>query len=251
MKSKSAFDLKTGIKSNRLLLLISVLFLLSFTSFSQSVSINTSGALPDNSAGLEISVPNSGFLIPRVALTGTANAAPLASHVAGMILYNTANAGDVTPGFYFNDGTKWVAFSLFNGQSTGDMFYWNGTKWASIPAGRQGQRLQLTSTRIPAWSDGNTPSLTTTAATSITTTTANSGGNITSDGGSTVTARGVCWNNAPAPTTANQFTIDGSGMGTFTSNITGLASGTTYYVRSYATNNNGTAYGNEITFTTP
>ena len=94
------------------------------------------------------------------------------------------------------------------------------------------------------------PTLTTTAVTSITTTTASSGGNITSDGGASVTVRGVCWNTITAPTISNSKTSDGTGTGTFTSNLTGLIPGTIYYVRAYATNSVGTAYGDEVTFTT-
>jgi uncharacterized protein (TIGR02145 family) len=94
------------------------------------------------------------------------------------------------------------------------------------------------------------PTVTTTAVTDITQTTATSGGNVTSDGGATVTARGVCWNTSSNPTTANSYTTDGSGTGTFVSNITGLTGGTLYYVRAYATNSVGTSYGNELSFTT-
>jgi uncharacterized protein (TIGR02145 family) len=87
-------------------------------------------------------------------------------------------------------------------------------------------------------------------ATSITAFTATIGGTISSDGGATVSARGVCWSNVSAPTIANNRTTNGSGIGTFTSNITGLSPGTTYYARSYATNSVGTSYGNEVSFTT-
>jgi len=91
--------------------------------------------------------------------------------------------------------------------------------------------------------------LTTAAVTSVTSTTAVSGGNITSDGGGSVTARGVCWGISANPTTSNNKTTNESGTGSFTSNITGLNPGTIYYVRAYATNSAGTAYGNEISFT--
>ena len=95
-----------------------------------------------------------------------------------------------------------------------------------------------------------TPTISTTVATAITATTTVSGGNITNDGGSTVKVRGVCWNTAQNPTTANAKTNDGTGAGTFTSNLTGLLPGTTYYIKAYATNNAGTAYGNQVTFVT-
>jgi len=92
--------------------------------------------------------------------------------------------------------------------------------------------------------------ITTDPAIYITLTTATSGGNVTSDGGVTVTARGVCWSISSNPTTADSKTINGSGTGAFVSNLTGLALNTLYYVRSYATNSLGTAYGNGITVTT-
>src|SRR5450759_260941 len=96
----------------------------------------------------------------------------------------------------------------------------------------------------------NPATLTTTAASAITATTATSGGNITSDGGAAITARGVCWNTSTGPTIANSKTNDGTGTGSFASSVTGLTAGTIYYIRAYATNSAGTAYGNEITITT-
>ena len=95
------------------------------------------------------------------------------------------------------------------------------------------------------------PTITTTTASTIYSTSAKSGGTITSDGGATVTARGVCWSTSHNPTTSNSKTTDGTGTGSFISNLSGLSSNTTYYVRAYATNSVGTAYGNEINFTTP
>lgn len=68
-------------------------------------------------------------------------------------------------------------------------------------------------------------------------------------GGSSVTARGVCWSTSHNPTVNDSHTSEGSGTGRFSSNISGLATGTTYYVRAYATNSVGTAYGEERSFT--
>ena len=92
--------------------------------------------------------------------------------------------------------------------------------------------------------------LTTSDATSITATTAVSGGNITDDGGGQITARGVCWSTSENPTISDSKTSDGTGSGSFTSNITGLSASTTYYVRAYATNSAGTSYGNQVSFPT-
>jgi len=94
------------------------------------------------------------------------------------------------------------------------------------------------------------PILSTTEVTDITQSTAKSGGNITSDGGSTVTARGVCWSTGQTPTISDNKTTDGTGAGNFASIISGLSDNTTYYVRAYATNSNGTGYGSAMSFTT-
>jgi hypothetical protein len=94
------------------------------------------------------------------------------------------------------------------------------------------------------------PSITTNSASSILTTTASSGGNIISDGGATVTARGICWSTSANPTLASNSTSNGLGVGSFISTISSLSSNTTYYVRAYATNSIGTAYGNTVIFTT-
>lgn len=99
-------------------------------------------------------------------------------------------------------------------------------------------------------SNATLPTLTTTAITSIETTTAISGGIISSDGASNVTSRGICWSTNTNPTTADSKTTNGTGTGTFVSNLTGLLPNTTYYVRAYATNSVGTAYGNQVSFST-
>lgn len=92
--------------------------------------------------------------------------------------------------------------------------------------------------------------LSTSEVSSITPVTAVTGGNITDNGGAEITVRGVCWNTAGSPTVSGPHTTDGSGSGEFTSNITDLEPETTYYLRAYATSRVGTAYGNEVTFTT-
>jgi len=97
------------------------------------------------------------------------------------------------------------------------------------------------------------PTVTTGQITGITTTTATcSDNNVTADGGAAVTARGICWSMSPQPTASlGTRTQDGTGSGSFTSTINGLASRSKYYVRAYATNATGTAYGQEITLQTP
>lgn len=94
------------------------------------------------------------------------------------------------------------------------------------------------------------PTVTTTIVTNVTSTTATSGGNVTDDGGATVTARGVCWSTSPDPTIDDNKTTDGNGTGAFTSQLTNLTHSTTYYMRAYATNSEGTSYGEQKYFTT-
>ncbi len=97
----------------------------------------------------------------------------------------------------------------------------------------------------------NIPTLTTSTLSNITSNGFKSGGNISNDGGSTIISRGVVWDTSSNPTiTLTTKTGDGTGIGAFQSIVTGLSLGTKYYVRSYATNNAGTAYGNEVSFTT-
>ena len=94
------------------------------------------------------------------------------------------------------------------------------------------------------------PVVTTTIVTNTISTSAISGGTITSAGGEDVTARGVVFGINPNPTVADLKTIDGTGIGNFISTLNNLTPATTYYIRAYATNNNGTSYGNEVIITT-
>ena len=110
-----------------------------------------------------------------------------------------------------------------------------------------GGEITFTTEQIP---DPESPIVTTADVTDITQTTAVSGGNVTDDGGASVTARGVCWSTSQNPTISDNHTSDGNGTGSFTSNLTNLTANTTYYVRAYATNENGTSYGEQKSFTT-
>jgi uncharacterized protein (TIGR02145 family) len=104
---------------------------------------------------------------------------------------------------------------------------------------------QVSATTLPTL-----PEVSTGVLSAITTTSAACSGNVTSDGGAPVLAKGICWNTSQNSTINNFKTTEGTGTGTFTSNITGLTANTTYYVRAYAINSVGTAYGNELTLTT-
>lgn len=94
------------------------------------------------------------------------------------------------------------------------------------------------------------PKLTTTSVVNISSTSATSGGTIVSNGNDSITAKGLCWATTPSPTLANFSKSDTSSSSTFSISIQGLAKNQTYYVRAYATNSVGTAYGNQISFIT-
>jgi uncharacterized protein (TIGR02145 family) len=95
------------------------------------------------------------------------------------------------------------------------------------------------------------PSVSTATVSSIAVNSASSGGTVTNDGGASVSARGVCWSTSNNPTIdLSTKTSNGSGIGSFTSSVTGLTGGYKYYLRAYATNSVGTSYGTETSFTT-
>lgn len=131
------------------------LLLAPFISSYSQVGIGTT--TPNQSAQLEISSSNKGFLPPRVALIATNLADPIANPALGLLVYNTATFGgspnNVVPGYYYWNGSSW--FPIDNkGTSMGDMQFWNGVKWVNIPLGLNGQQLTICN-GIPVW--GNCP----------------------------------------------------------------------------------------------
>lgn len=105
--------------------------------------------------------------------------------------------------------------------------------------------LEITATGYGA------PTITTSNVSNITANSASCGGNVTADGGTAVTERGLCWSTTNAPTVEGGSHIaNGTGTGSFTAMMSGLAPNTVYYVRAYATNARGTAYGEQKQFTT-
>ena len=94
------------------------------------------------------------------------------------------------------------------------------------------------------------PTLTTAEVIKVIFSSAQGGGNVIDDGGAEVTARGVCWSTFENPTLSDNITTDGTGTGSYTSSMTGLTLFTRYYVRAYAINSAGIAYGDEVNFRT-
>jgi hypothetical protein len=144
-----------------------------------------------------------------------------------------------------SDGTGTGSYtSNITGLLPGKTYYFRTYATNSIGTA-YGDQITLTTTKIiPTLTAGTTTS-------TITTTSAVISGSITADGGDAITARGVVYGLNPNPTLADSKTTDGSGIGNFTSTITGLTPGKTYYFRTYATNSVGTTYGDPITLTSP
>ncbi|MEY4553332.1 MAG: hypothetical protein RL099_1660 [Bacteroidota bacterium] len=129
--------MKKLFSKNTLLLIVATFF---FGLSNAQVKIGANPTSINSSSILEIESTNKGFLMPRIALTATNSASPLASHVAGMIIYNTATAGtapnDVVPGVYYNDGTKWVFAKGISGSDTTDDAWVNNPTAGRVELGK-------------------------------------------------------------------------------------------------------------------
>jgi hypothetical protein len=174
---------------------------------------------------------------------GTVAADGASTVTARGVVWSTSTNPTVTLPTKTIDGTDTGPFTSVITGLTGNTTYYVKAYATNANGTSYGSEVSFTTTTIPT--------LTTSPVINVSTTFATSGGVISSDGGVSVTARGVCWSTSPNPTIAlSTKTSDGTGTGTFTSNITGLTLNTTYYVRAYATNANGTAYGAQVSFTT-
>ena len=137
------------------------------------------------------------------------------------------------------------------GTETGEMVFWDGNDWVSISPGNEDENLTFCNGR-PIW--GPCPEIPTVVTNAVSNATENSvqaNANVTADGGRQITSRGVVWGTSSMPTieqNTDSLTLPGE-LGTFSLSITGLVVGTTYYIRSFAVNEVGIAYGNEVTFT--
>jgi|GEM_PF-1013229 uncharacterized protein (TIGR02145 family) len=157
------------------------------------------------------------------------------------------------PGGYYNSGS--FSFQGRNGN------WWSSTQYSSTYAWHRGMHesmgelysnnnIKALGFSVRCIKNASIPTVFSDTITNITQTTATGGGEVTNDGGSTVIVRGVCWNTTGNPSIVDSITSDGSGVGTFVSNLTGLTPNSTYFVRAYAINSVGTAYGNEVQFKT-
>jgi hypothetical protein len=175
---------------------------------------------------------------------GTVTADGGASVTARGVCWSTS-ANPTISGSHSSDGTGTGAFtSSITGLTNGTLYHVRAYATNSIGTSYGGDSTFTTLASL------SLPTVTTGTASSITGNSALSGGTVTADGGATVTAKGVCWSTSASPTITDSHTSDGTGLGTFTSSLTGLNAETTYHIRAYATNSVGTNYGVDSTFTT-
>jgi len=133
--------------------------------------------------------------------------------------------------------------SLLNGLTANTTYYVRA--YATIAAGTvYGNEFSFHSLQIAL------PTVNQTNLDQVTQTTAQANYSITSDGGADIISRGICWGINPGPTISGSKTTNGAGMGDFSDPMNGLTQNTIYFTRPYATNSLGTAYGNELRFTT-
>ena len=165
--------------------------------------------------------------------------------IARGVCYSTNNSTPTIEDSYTTAGIGMGYFSsIITNVTVSTTYYVRAYATNSITTG-YGDVITITT------GDGLPIVITTPVGENVTETTAISGGQVTDDGGFIVTARGVCWSTLPYPTINDNKTTDGSGIGYYASTITGidLTSDNTYYVRAYATNQNGTTYGEQVLVT--
>ena len=208
------------------------------TAYGSDLSFTTLGEAPECITQTPINITSSG-----ATLNGTVNANYLATTVTFEYGISAAYGQTVTSSQSPVSGNGITNVSAdISGLNPGTTYHFRVIAVNSAGTAN-GNDLTFTTAVVP-------PTLTTTPVSNRTSTSVTTGGNITSDGGSSITAKGVCWATSPNPTINDDYTIDGEGSGSFTSEIKCLEGGTTYYVRAYATNSEGTGYGEQESFTT-
>lgn len=189
------------------------------------------------------SISSTNISAATLSITTTINSDGGASITSRGVVWNTSINPTIALSTKTNSGTGTGTFTASLSGLTASTVYYIRTYATNANGTVYGNEISFTTTGI-------TPSLTTTAASSTTISSFITGGSISSDGGNLVTYRGVCWSTNANPTINDNKILSGTGTGTFTITLSNLNVATTYYVRSFATNSAGTAYGNERVITT-
>lgn len=232
-----------------------LIFILLASISNAQVGINSDNSVPDPSAMLDVKSESKGLLAPRIALVSLTLPDPVENPAAGLLVFNTATSGttpgDVVPGYYCWTGVRWIPVLAPTGTNVGDMQYWNGMQWITIPIGQPGQFLQVSPENIPHWAGSAFATVITSEVTGITAISAITGGTVITDGGATITARGICLGTSPNPDFSDSVIYAGNGVGSYEISLTDLTPGTHYFLRAFAVNSVGTAFGMQVDFITP
>lgn len=208
------------------------------TTYGEEVSFNTSANLPTVSTGSVTSITTtsalgSGNVIGDGGSVVTGRGICWSTHHEPTINGTHVEAGDSAGEFTVAmtnltvNTTYYVRAYATNGEGTA---YGDEVEFATLSV--------------------SVPGVTTASVTNMGNATATGGGNVISDGGANVTERGICWSTSHNPTISGSHGSNGAGTGNYTVNMMGLTPNTTYYVKAYAINSQGTAYGEEVNFKT-
>jgi hypothetical protein len=208
------------------------------TSYGSTLTLLTA-SLPSVTTGTANSVTTSGAIC-----SGTVNTQGSFSVNQRGICYSTSQNPTILNSTCVSGSGSGAYSCTLIGLLPGTTYYFRA--YATSTAGT-GYGTQASFTTV----SGTLPTVTTTSASATGPTTISANGNVNSSGSTTVTQRGFCWATTSNPTTSNNVTTSGSGIGAFSANITGLNQNTTYYLRAFATNSAGTAYGSQLTISTP
>ena len=210
------------------------------TGYGNQLSFTTS--LSPNTAAVVLTQSVSGIALQQATVNAEVSAEGGGSVTERGIVWNTSGNPTVNDNRVPNGSGTGAYNTNISGLTAGTQYYVRA--YAVNTYGiAYGQELDFT-TAV------GVPLLTTNSITTATTNSLQGGGSVTEAGGSAVTERGLAYATSPNPTVSDGKTPSGSGLGSFTTTITGLNSNTTYYIRAYATNSSGTGYGNEVSFTT-
>ncbi|MEI6576037.1 MAG: Ig-like domain-containing protein [Bacteroidota bacterium] len=218
-----------------------------------SVSPST-GVVTGVSAGtatISYSVTNSNGCVKAVTKSITVNAAlaaptPVSATPATVLPSSPSNLIATSTGNNIKWYTAASGGTLLTTVSSGTNYSVSPSATTTYYAEASGGCISLTRTPLTV-TVHNIPTVTTAAISSIGSNSANGGGNVTANGGDLVTVSGICWSHSTNPVVTGSKTTDGAISGIFTSAMSSLTTGA-YYVRAYATNAMGTAYGSEVSF---
>ncbi len=209
-----------------------------------------------NNGSNELEITATGYSAPTVITSNVSNITATSASCGGNVTadggtavterglcWSTANAPTVESGSHISNGTGTGPFTAMMSGLTLNTVYYVRAYATNARGTSYGEQKQFTTAN-------GLPTVTVSNITNVTATSAVCGGSISDNGGFAVTDKGLVWSTAQYPTLSDNHISLGSGDTPFTGSMTELTIGTTYYVRAYATNANGTSFSNQRSFTT-